>query len=87
MHAHGGDAHAHATAEVLQLDGSTLRLELQAQHARAARQEVARVVKGVEAHQVRVEHASQQLRAHRERAENLGGREGGVQEKSNANLA
>lgn len=44
----GHDLDAHITSIVLDADGTTQRLMLQAQHAAAARQEVACIVEGVE---------------------------------------
>lgn len=48
----GHDLDAHIAAVVLYDDAAAARLVLQAQHARAAGQEVPRVVKGVEPNQV-----------------------------------
>ena len=48
----GHDFDAHIPAVVLNDDAAPARLVLQPQHAGAAGQEVARVVKGVEANQV-----------------------------------
>ena len=71
-------------AVVLEHDAPAAVDVLQAQHARAAREKVARVVEGVEADEVRVEHRPQDLFAARERAEDLGGGERRVQRQAEA---
>ena len=73
-------------AVVVDQDAAALRVVLQAQHAAAAGEEVAGVIKGVEAEDVGVEHAAQQLLAPRERAEYLARGERGVQEHGDADL-
>ena len=59
-----------------------VRRALEAQDARAGGDEVARVVVGVEADEVRLEDAAQELLAKRQRAVVLAAREGRVQEEA-----
>ena len=73
-------------AVVVHEDGAPLRIVLEAEHAGAAADEVPRVVKGVEADDVGVEEAAQELLALGERAEDLGRGEGAVKEDADRHL-
>jgi hypothetical protein len=66
------DLHADVAAVVLDEDRAAARAVLEAEHARAAGEEVARVVEGVEADEVRVEQRAEDLLAARKGAEDLG---------------
>jgi hypothetical protein len=86
IHPSRHDLHAYLPSIIVDADRTTRRLVRQAQHARAARQEVARIVERVETDQVGIQQRAQQLLPTRKRAEQLRRGKGGVQEKAEAHF-
>ena len=65
-------------------EATWMELILKPEHPLAAGEEVARVLEDVEADQVGVEHAADELFTHRDRAEDLGRGERGVEKEPDA---
>ena len=68
-------------------EAAALELVVEAEHPLAAREEVARVLEEQEADEVGVEHRAEQLVALRQRAEDVGGGEGRVEEEADVGRA
>mmetsp|Transcript_37118 Transcript_37118/g.93166 ORF Transcript_37118/g.93166 Transcript_37118/m.93166 type:complete len:341 (-) Transcript_37118:122-1144(-) len=83
VHTDRYDANGHAAVATAHAARRGLHLEVCRQQTLAAGEKVARIVERLEADHIALQHRLQDLRAHRQTAEDLGGGEGAMQEEAN----